>query len=156
MVKYYDKKTGQFTKFVQKSSFGGDITFTLDEISYFQFEKNPNNELEGLSLLEGVVYDAMTDREAMERNFQFFENGMMPDGMIILDKDFSTEEQENAKSKLKRELQGTSNSHKMLISNAVKDIKPLSLNSRDIDFINQRKLTIEKISSVFGVPRSIL
>lgn len=86
----------------------------------------------------------------------FFENGMMPDGLIVLDDTFDSDEQLIAKQKLEADFQGSANSHKMIITNAVKDIKPLSVSSKDIDFINQRKLTIEKVCSVFQVPRSIL
>jgi phage portal protein BeeE len=35
----------------------------------------------------------------------------------------------------------------------VKDIKTISLTPRDMEFINQRHLTTEKISAVFGVPK---
>ncbi len=156
MIKYYSKKTWEIVKYVQRMPWFDDITYTADELSYFQFEKNPNNELEGLSLLEGVVYDALTDRESIERNLMFFENGMMPDGLIVLDDTFDSDEQLIAKQKLEADFQGSANSHKMIITNAVKDIKPLSVSSKDIDFINQRKLTIEKVCSVFQVPRSIL
>lgn len=38
----------------------------------------------------------------------------------------------------------------------VKDIKTLSMTPRDMEFINQRNLTTEKVAAVFGVPKTIL
>lgn len=156
MVKFYNKTTGDITRYEQRLPGQEAIKFSMEEIAYFQFEKNPNNNYEGLSLLEGVIYDALTDREAMERNYQFFENGMMPDGIILLDPDFDADELEVAKGKLKADLQGTGNAHKMLITNTVKDVKPLSVTNKDLDFINQRKLTIDKVCAVFGTPKFLL
>lgn len=156
MQKYANKATGEIVFFTQKIPGTKEERFSLDEISYFQFEMNPNNNYDGLSILEGVVYDALTDKEAMVRNYQFFRNGMMPDGIIMLDPEFDPDELEIAKEKLKTELQGTENAHKMLITNTVKDVKALSLTSRDLDFINQRKLTTEKVCAAIGVPKFII
>ena len=97
MVKFYNKNTGELTRFEQRIPGSQAIPFSKDEISYFQFEKNPNNAYEGLSILEGVIYDALTDKEATERNYMFFENGMTPDGVIMLDPDFDADELEIAK-----------------------------------------------------------
>lgn len=156
MVKFYAKDTGEITRYEQRIPGATAIKFSLDEISYFQFEKNPNNNYEGLSILEGVIYDALTDKEATERNYMFFENGMTPDGVIMLDPDFDADELEIAKAKLKNDLQGNGNAHKMLITNTIKDIKPLSLSTKDLDWINQRKLTIDKICAAIGTPKFLL
>jgi capsid portal protein len=61
-----------------------------------------------------------------------------------------------AKEQFNTQYKGTGNAHKMLIGGWVKDIKTLSVTPRDMEFINQRKLTTEKISAVFWVPKSIL
>jgi phage portal protein BeeE len=38
----------------------------------------------------------------------------------------------------------------------VKDIKTLSLSPRDMEFINQRHLTTDKVSATFGVAKFLL
>lgn len=156
MVKFYSQESWEITRYEQRVNGKEPVKFTTDELSYYQIESNPNNEFEWLSFLEWVVYDALTDKEAMERNYLFFENGQMPDWIIILDSNLPASELEVAKEKLEGQLKWTENSHKMMITNSVKDFKNLSLSSKDIDFINQRKLTVEKVCSIFGVPRSVL
>ena len=54
------------------------------------------------------------------------------------------------------QFRGSTNQHKTLIGWWIKDIKTLSITPRDMEFINQRHLTTEKISAVFWVPKSIL
>ncbi len=43
-----------------------------------------------------------------------------------------------------------------MIAGWIKDVKTLSITPRDMEFINQRHMTTEKISALFGVPKSIL
>ncbi len=38
----------------------------------------------------------------------------------------------------------------------MKDYKTLSVTHKDMDFISQKKLTIEKVAAVMGVPKNIL
>lgn len=43
-----------------------------------------------------------------------------------------------------------------MVAGNVKDFKILALSNRDMEFIEQRKLTTEKVCTIFGVPKSIL
>lgn len=154
MVKFYAKDTGEIVRYEQRIPGSAPVKFTTDEISYFQFERNPNDAYEGLSILEGVVYDALTDKEASEHNLEFVEGGMMIDSVIMLDPEFDADELEIAKQKLGNELAGEG--RKTLITNTVKDVKQLSVTSKDLDWINQRKLTIDKICAAIGTPKFLL
>lgn len=132
------------------------VSFSPDELLYVRLEKSTRNENDGMGLLEGVIYDALTDSEAMKRNLLFFENGMSPNSIIMLDPEMSAEEQQLAQSILEEQYGGNQNSNKTIISAGIKDVKSLSLSQKDIDFINQRKLTTEKVCAILGVPRSLL
>jgi len=44
----------------------------------------------------------------------------------------------------------------MITSNIVKDVKILEPTNKDIEFINQRKLTTDKVSALLGVPKTEL
>jgi len=58
--------------------------------------------------------------------------------------------------KIKAKLSGGHNKGKNIISNAIKDIKPITQKHNDADFLNQRKFTTEKVCVAFGVPRTVL
>lgn len=132
------------------------VKYRLDEMSFFKLEPDVNYEVNGMWLLHWIVYDALSDLEAMKTNYSLYENQSIPNSMLLLNDDLSENEIKIAKEQFETEFRGSTNAHKILIWWGVKEIKTISLTPRDMEFINQRKMTTEKISAVFGVPKSIL
>ncbi len=127
-----------------------------DELAYFKFEDDTNNGVNGMWLLQWVVYDALSDLEAMRTNYYFYQNSAIPSAILMLDDWMSVEEMQNAKDTFEQQFRGTKNQHKTLVAWWIKDIKTIALSPRDMEFINQRHLTTEKISALFGVPKAML
>lgn len=128
------------------------------EIFYIRRERSTRNPANGRSKLEGVVWDSMTDLEAMKSNYFFFENDSVPRALISLDPeaDWDDEDTIAAGRQIKKDLTGSENRHKSILSTLVKDVKMLTMSNKDIEFISQRKLTTDKVCAVFGVPKTIL
>ena len=157
MTKLVWKETGMIKGFVQKVPGRDPINFTRDEVAYFQFEEDVNNPFNGMSLLEGIIWEALSDGESAKRNFYFFKNNWVPNAIFQLDGDGIKEEEiQMASDRIKKELTGSENAHKFIVSNWIKDVKTLSMTNKDIEFISGRKLNTEKVCSVFWVPKSIL
>lgn len=135
---------------------GRYVVIPADGVSYFKLEPHTSNEHDGLSILEGVIYDTLSDKEAMIRNYKFFINGMNTDILLMLDKEINADQLEIAKEKLKEQIVGNGRAHEPLISNGVKDVKHLSLTPKDIEFISQRRLTTEKVCATLDVPKSLI
>jgi len=154
MIKRYD--TSWNIIWFTQNSWTNTQEFTREEVCYFRFEKDVDNENNWMWLLYWVIWDALSDLQSSKRNYKFFENDAVPNAMLLLDEALSDDEMKNAKSQFEREYKWTNNSHKMLIAWWVKDIKILSTTHKDMDFINQKKLTVEKIAAAFWVPKSIL
>lgn len=131
-------------------------TYRPDEIAYFKFEPDVNNEVNGMWLLHGVVYDWLSDLEALKTNYSLYVNNSIPNSILLLNDDMSENEIKIAKEQFDLQFRWSLNAHKMLIGWGIKDIKTISITPRDMEFLNQRKMTTEKISAVFGVPKSIL
>lgn len=127
-----------------------------DEIAYFKWEDDTYDSANWMWVLNGCVYDALSDLEAMRTNYYFYQNSAIPSAMLLLDEWLTDEEYQNAKDMFEAQFKGTKNQHKTIIAWWVKDIKTLSITPRDMEFINQRHMTTEKISAVFGVPKWIL
>lgn len=130
--------------------------YTPNEIAFFKREDSVNSQVDWMWVLNGCVYDALSDLEAMKTNYSFYQNSAIPSAMLLLDDNLSNEEMQNAKDQFEAQFKGSTNQHKTMIAWWVKDIKTISLTARDMEFINQRHLTTEKISAVFGVPKWIL
>jgi HK97 family phage portal protein len=130
--------------------------FQPDEIAFFKFEEDIRESNNGMSLLTGVVYDGLSDLEAMKTNYSFYQNSAIPSAILLLDGDLSYEEQQNAKEIFDAQFKGSENQHKTLLAGGIKDVKNLSISNRDMEFINQRHLTTEKICALFRTPKALL
>ena len=131
-------------------------TFKPDELAYFKREDSVQNEADWMWVLNWCVYDSLSDLEAQKTNYSFYKNSAIPSAMLLLDDNLSNEEMQNAKDQFESQFKWSNNQHKTLVAWWVKDIKTIALTPRDMEFINQRHLTTEKISAVFWVPKTIL
>lgn len=127
-----------------------------NEIAYFKREDSTRDSTTGMWILNWCVYDALSDLEAMKVNYSFYQNSAVPSALLVLDDELSQEEIQNAKDQFDSRFKWSENQHKTMVMNNVKDFKTISFTARDMEFINQRHLTTEKISAVFGVPKTIL
>lgn len=149
----------EIIRFEQRSTTGSKIRkYDPDKIYFYKLENDPKNPVNGLSLLHSVIWDVLTDKKATERNYYFFENDKVPRSVLQLsdDYDYSDPNTMIELEKLKQGMNWTDEAHKMITSNLVKDIKILELTNKDMEFINQRKLTTDKVSALLGVPKTEL
>ena len=132
------------------------IKLKANEIAFFKLEDDIYNQFNGMWLLTWIVYDWLSDLEAMKNNYFFYQNSAIPSALLLLDESLSEDEMQIVKDQFDAQFKGSKNNHKTMIAWWVKDIKTLSMTPRDMEFINQRNLTTEKVSAVFGVPKTIL
>jgi len=126
------------------------------EIAYFKREDSVHNQADWMWVLSWCIYDALADLEAQKTNYSFYQNSAIPSALLVLDDNMTPEEMQNAKDQFEAQYKWSNNQHKTLIAWWIKEIKTISLSPRDMEFINQRHLTTEKISAVFGVPKTEL
>jgi len=160
------KKDGQIVEFIQTKPGGGwtqsytpfplQATDQKPLLKYFQYEKHINDETVWMWLVESIIRDCLGDMEASKKNYIYFENNMTPPSMFILDPDLSEEEQEILVEQLREQYSGTKNSFKPVIGAGIKDVKMLSISPKDMEHIQQRKMTTDKVCSAIGVPKIIL
>lgn len=127
-----------------------------DQLAYFKYEDDVHNSVNWMWVLNWVIYDALSDLEAMKTNYYFYQNSAIPSAILMLDEWMSPEEMQNAKDMFEHQFRWSKNQHKTLVAWWVKDIKTIALSPRDMEFINQRHLTTEKVSACFGVPKAML
>lgn len=131
-------------------------SYSPNELAFFKREDSVNSQVDWMWILNWCIYDALSDFESMKTNYSFYQNSAIPSAMLLLDEWMSPEEMQNAKDQFEAQFRWSNNQHKTLVAWWVKDLKTISLTPRDMEFINQRHLTTEKISAVFGVPKTIL
>lgn len=132
------------------------IVLKPNEVAFFKLEDDIYNQFNWMWLLTWIVYDWLSDLEAMKNNYFFYQNSAIPSALLLLDEWLTDDEMQIVKDQFDAQFKGSKNNHKTMIAWWVKDIKTLSMTPRDMEFINQRNLTTEKVAAVFGVPKTIL
>lgn len=108
----------------------------------------------GSSIVESIASSILTDESARQWNYNFFQNSARPDGFLTTDKKLSKEEIDQIREKFISKYAGTDNAHKIGLLSGGMDFKQVSLSQKDIDFIEQSRMSKDEILSAFGVPRS--
>ena len=130
--------------------------FKKDEIIYSMFKRSVKNSNYAFSKLEPLIFDVLWDFEAWKRNYYFFKNNAIPDSIIMINPEADQSQIDNVIEQLKKKYTWWENAHKFIASWAIKDIKELNISSKDMEFIQMRWLTTDKISSTFQVPKKLL
>jgi HK97 family phage portal protein len=132
------------------------IEYSPESLLHFGDNIDYDNPAFYMSLLEGIVPDVFGDDQASISNAYFFQNDAMPSSLYILEEGLTIEQQQQVMEFIKMQFSGGHNKHKNLVSGNVRDIKPISQSHTDMDYLNQRKFTSERICACMGVPRIIL
>lgn len=149
---------GEVTKYIQYTKTGNRKIYQPDEIAYFQFETDHDNEANGLSLLEAIVWETLGDIESSKSQYYFYENDSVPRAIYMLNPDFDYSDEATmlALDMLEEDMKGSKNKGKSITSNLIQDVKPIAISNKDMDTIASRKLTTEKVCAILGVKKSIL
>lgn len=148
---------GDILRYVQRTNKGHTVEFYIDEMSHFYDDPDPDSDLFWRSNCQTLVNDVFWDLEASRSNYSFFLNDATPPGILVVDgTGYTTEQINEAVKSLTQSMSGGANKHRLLYSSILKDIKTISQSHKDMDFINQRKFTIEQVASAFDVPKFML
>ena len=109
--------------------------------------KDADAPLYWVSIFESVVHDALIDIESSGRQLLFFQNSAVPNAIVTLDPDVAQNEKQSEmiKDKWEREFKWNTNSNKVIISNAVKDVKTLDVSNKELQLIDQRLYSDKKM-----------
>lgn len=132
------------------------VVFEPDEIFHWMDEQDPNAEVFGMSPLEHAIWEARTDLAAMTSNYAFFENDATPSTWYILEENLGDEQAKQATDWIKEQFKGPKNRHKATTLRYVKDVKQLRLSNAEMEFLEGRHFTTEKICAAYGVPKVLL
>lgn len=128
----------------------GTRTLTQDEIWHVRLFT-----LDGLVGLNPIAYARQTlgAGQAMDNHqAKLFTNGAVTSGVLSTDQALTDEAFDRLKTQFQGEHMGTANAYKPMILEMGLDWKPISLNAKDTQFIESRKLTDAQICGLFRVP----
>lgn len=122
-----------------------------EQVVNFIAYPNLDNPLYWLSKFNRIYIEAITNREANNRQMYFFKNNAVPNLMVMMDGEkLKNKESVEAFAKMwDAKFQWSNNASKPLISDIVKDVKQLDVTNVDMDFINLRKENDKDFAVIF-------
>lgn len=108
----------------------------------------------GLSPLNPILLEIEQYEHSNIHNASVLKNGATPSGVLVIDKDFTMNETQYARMKeqVNAKYSGAENAGNILILDGGKEFKQLSMNNKDMDFLNLLKFVREQIYITKGIP----
>jgi HK97 family phage portal protein len=130
----------------------GSIRYEADEMIHWKLN-NPLSVWRGLSLIGAARHSITIDIFAQAYSKKFLKEGGNPDVIIYGPQGMSKTEKEKISTDYNRKYQGWENWFKaMVIENEVYKVQPITFPPKDMEWIEQRKLSRDEIGSILGVP----
>lgn len=117
---------------------------------------HPFNQADAVSTIQMARYEANGDLNSLDYNETFFKQGARPSGVLTTEQLLSDEAFEELKTQWKETYEGKHNQNKTIVLEGGMKYEQMSLNQKDMDFIEQRRLSRDQILSIFRVPKSVL
>lgn len=145
---------GTITGYIQSPrwSSAGRVDFSPREVIHFKLGTK-GATLYGLSPLISLVLPVTVDRFAQVYNRSFFINGAKIRGAFIM-KDATPEQVERNREYLQAKAKNPDQAHADLVLEGEIEYKQISVNQKDMEFLELREFTRNEILAVYGVPPS--
>lgn len=115
----------------------------------------PDDPLRGVSPLESVYAAVATNNAIASGSARFFENQGRPSGVISTDKDLTKEQTTRLRELWEQQSSGFASGKTPILTNGL-EWKQISMTSQDAQLIQSNQMTVEAITSVFGVPLALV
>lgn len=131
------------------------VTFKGEDVLHLK-EFHPTDDFYGLSRMEVAARQIDVSNTAMEWNKKLLQNDMRPAGVMNFEDSLNEEQRAEFRKQIEYRSSGYGNAGKFLITEGKAKWEQMSVNPKDVDWINGQKLTMRQICSIFGVPSMLL
>lgn len=115
-----------------------------------------SQKLYGLSPLQAIKEELVTDVQAVEYNKQFFDNSAAPGGVLSSEQSLNPDAKDDIEDRWNNAHQGPSQAHKVAVLGRGMEYQPVGLSQEDMQYIQSREMTKEYIRALYGVPATYL
>jgi HK97 family phage portal protein len=115
----------------------------------------PDDPLRGVSPIESVFATVTTNNAITAGSANFFTNQGRPSGVISTDKDLTKEQISRLREVWNQQAAGFSSGQTPILASGLK-WQQISMSSQDAQMIQAYQMTVEAITSVFGVPLALV
>jgi HK97 family phage portal protein len=127
-----------------------------EEFIHFKFY-NPSNPWRGLAPIMAVRMGVIIDQLAQAWTRLFFRNQARPDYALIAPLGMTRTERDEHMNQLMTDHSTAEGLHRpIILEHGVTDIKTFSHAPKDVEWLEQRKLSRDEVGAIFGVPDEIM
>ncbi len=130
------------------------IKYMPEEIIHLGYF-HPRSQYYGLSPVQASELSVISDLNAAEYNKNFFKNSAIPDGFLTTDQELNDGAYRRLRKMWQQAHQGVDKSHRIAIGELGLKWMATSLNAKDMEFINSRKMSRNEILGIYNVPPAI-
>jgi len=118
---------------------------------------NPLNPWRGLAPLTAIRESITIDLFAQSWSKAFLKRGARPDYAVFAPEGLTSQERTEYESKLVAKYGGIDNVHRpIVLEQGVTDIKTLSFPPKDIEWLEQRKMSRDEVAGSLGIPDELM
>jgi len=133
----------------------GKRRYPAEEVIQWKYW-NPYDQIRGLAPYEALKLGLGTDYNAIRFNKLFFDNSSEPGTVYTTDVSLSEPDYQRTKSAIIDSRRGVKHAHEaMLLDNGLKPTN-IRKSNKDMQFLEQRKYTVQEVAMVYGVPKEAL
>ncbi len=127
------------------------VGYGRDEMIHVKYF-NPLSEWWGMSPLAAVRQGLLADFYAVMYNQRFFKQGARPSGVLTTESELDDAGMRRLRAEFDQAYSGAERSHRVILLEKGLNWQSISLPQKDMEFIEQRRLSREEILAVFKVP----
>lgn len=132
-----------------------NVFLSINNVMQISFY-NPKDPFKGLSPLHAARLSVESEFNIAAWNSSFFRSGMK-NPILIKSKSMLTEKQEkDIRTEILNYYSGIDGAHGALLLKGALEIEPLTVNPKDVDFLQGKKLNREEIGAIYGVPPALI
>lgn len=136
---------------------GGDETLlTADQVGHYAPIPDPAVHWRGMSWLTPILREIDSDTAATVHKGRFFRNGATPNMAAVLDQQVRPNDFAKFKEMFEESHRGAENAYKTLFLGGGADVKPLTMDFRQLDFKMTQGAGETRIAAAGGVPPIIV
>lgn len=130
-----------------------NMSFSLPPENVFQIqETSPANTLRGMGVIQQNSTLLDSDRLVTLFNRSFFKRGGMPSLVVMPAEDMGMANFQEFKKNINEDYSGDKNFEKIMIMPKGSSVETLDISHRDLEFIEQRKMTRSDVFGMFQIP----
>lgn len=131
----------------------GSVAYVFDQSSIVHLRiPSPLSDVWGMSPVRPAADDIRADQQAKRSTLGMLDNSALPAGVLVSSQDLSDEQAGMIRRQWREVYGGPANVGRIAVLGRGAEFKTIAVQPKDIEYLNQRKLSRAGIINAFGIP----